>query len=464
MQRGTTRRQPTASPVSRGMAFIGTSLIDQCQNATSGRIIGASGQSWIDRAWFYSMGQFDYYNFWDSTVLVGWEPSGVGGTTRFHNGLNFGVSGQTTQQIEDRLPLIRQNWINQFGTIVVDAGTNDVNTATTKEDIQAGRERICQFFLSLGKRVILLPILHRGLTAWAAGTDARKKANWINNRTQMYVDKTPNVILFDWNEDWTDATTANSVPRTGASNDDTHFNTFGADYVGASFARFIAPLFPPAHPFVFSPDDDYDATINTAGILSALNDFSIGTGGAVGGTSVSGTVAAGMRAERVTGSGTAVALACSKEARVPQYGEWQVLTFTLGGTANEEFYYRTNAANTACPVGWQGQYMRGSVEISTNNSDAIAWLTLQLIAQDGTNPEEGRSFQSFDIAGTVQMWEARNRTGIIQIPYVRIPNDCLNLRWRVWIGIKGNAAIAPVIKIGRCEWRLTDNPFLRIGT
>ena len=320
------------------LGVIGTSLVQQNDLASSSLKISYSSRGWLRWAQVLSNNLFYCPIWWDNTVYTGWEPSGVAGTTRYFRGLNAGVSGQTFQQILDR-----KSYFNNIDVdiIVIDMGTNDVGSYDGNT-IQNARETIANYYLSLGKIVILLPILARDTTAWASGSVSRKVANYINSRTRTFCNSRRNCYLFDWNQAWVDMNNpTDTVPVTGNTDDGTHFIPRGAYFVGKAFAAFLATILPAAQPRTWGVDDTYDATYNPYGNL-ITNPFMYGNSGA-NGTGSTGNVANGFRSERSTGGSTVVA---SKEVRADGRGSWQVLTYTPSGAAVDLFYLRTSTANT----------------------------------------------------------------------------------------------------------------------
>ncbi|AKE44697.1 hypothetical protein AU106_gp066 [Sinorhizobium phage phiM9] len=165
------------------LGVIGTSLCHHNDFAsTSFNKISHSSRGWMSWARFYSQGLFTCPVWWDNTVYEGWEPTGAG-TTRFFQGLNAGVFGQTAEEIYARREFLTKNI--DCDIIVVDAGTNDYETRT-KEQIQQTREDLVNYFLSFGKLVILLPILARSTTVWPGGGVTRARMNWINHKSREF--------------------------------------------------------------------------------------------------------------------------------------------------------------------------------------------------------------------------------------------------------------------------------------
>lgn len=433
------------------LAIIGTSL---AQHQTNGAV--TPRVSWWSRgflAWAYALtfARFEMPFWFDSTVVPGWEPSGVPDTTNYIGGLNFGVSGQTLQQVIDRLPRIDSDYGDMYDIIVVDGGTNDISGGATKEHVHEKRMELCEHFLSQGKIVILLTIPARATSQWSSGSSLRKSANWINIKSREYVYGRKNLYLFDWNRWFQDAADADGQPISGMSDDGTHMTTKAGEAIGIAFAEFIKDIIPEGpQTFVWSRDDVYDATHNPKGNL-LTNPFLAGTSGTEG-TGASGDTADTMRIERNSGSSCSVV--GSKEASTDNRGSKQVLTFTLGGSAEEKFYFRTNTANTTVPVA--GMWVEASCVAETNNSDAITQLELYL--QDmTTGGVRVSSMYPYTISSAGEAWPARERKLLLRTPPLFLP-DTTGVRWRVEITVKGNGSVAPVIKLSECVLRPVEDP------
>lgn len=450
------------------VAVIGTSLVSQAYASTPDLNIKNINRGWLNWAEVLSHGRIYSPVYTDNNVYVGWEPSGVPSTTRNYNGLNFGVSGQFFADIEARLSDIIPA-IDTFDIIFVDVGTNDISPQT-KEDIQAARERVCEFFLGYGKTVILLPILAREITSWTSGSSNRKKANWINNKSRDYVRGIQNMYLFDWNKVWVDMTNGDGEPFANYSYDGIHISTAGAFAIGKAVAEFIELLIPEPQVRVFSPDDLYDVTDNPLGNFQT-NPFLSG----IAGTTVfgaTGVVADGYKVENAdAGTSTVV---CSKENRlsdapddfqsisVDNRGEYQVLTFTPNGVANELFYFRTNTADIAHTYATD-TWVQASCEIDCDpKGDGLAGVTLYL-QDNGTNGIRSYCLQEFDNGGTDEDLPDKNWTGLLVTPPIKVVAGSTTLKWRVEIRLKGTASGSPVVKIGSVETRAIDSPEITLG-
>ena len=437
------------------LGVIGTSLVQQNDLASSSLKISYSSRGWLRWAQVLSNNLFYCPIWWDNTVYTGWEPSGVAGTTRYFRGLNAGVSGQTFQQILDR-----KSYFNNIDVdiIVIDMGTNDVGSYDGNT-IQNARETIANYYLSLGKIVILLPILARDTTAWASGSVSRKVANYINSRTRTFCNSRRNCYLFDWNQAWVDMNNpTDTVPVTGNTDDGTHFIPRGAYFVGKAFAAFLATILPAAQPRTWGVDDTYDATYNPYGNL-ITNPFMYGNSGA-NGTGSTGNVANGFRSERSTGGSTVVA---SKEVRADGRGSWQVLTYTPSGAAVDLFYLRTSTANTTHGLA-NGDWVQASCVV---NAAAYAWRGITLyLADQVANSYSSYGMEPYPTAtSSANNWQSTEgfQGTLTTVPFP-LANGSTDVRVRLEIRFDASLGGTPVLKVGEFELRKVPNTISVINT
>ncbi len=428
------------------IGFIGTSLLQQCQaGGLSTLKTSHSSKGWVSWARVLAGNLFYSPVWYDTNVYTGWEPSGTPGTSRGFNGLNAGVSGQTTDQILARKEFLVDNI--DCDIVVVDGGTNDISNNVAKETIQANRETLANYYLDNGKVVILLPILARSVSSWPVGTN-RRIANWINQKTRAFVNTKKNCYFYDWNSQWINSANANGEPFTTYTEDGIHQYPLGGYYVGKDFANFLKTILPPAQTRIWSQDDQFHATDNPNGNL-LVNPFCTSTGGAVG-TGASGTVAAGMRVERSSGTGTVVA---SKETRTDNRGDYQVLTITAGaGSGTDLFFFRTNAADTSHVI--PGTWVQASVEVSVGAYAGWNGISMYLKDQNGTNGIIGYGLEQY----LTQLWPNEAWTGTIVTPPILLQSDSSLMRWRVEIRVAQATAGTGVVKFGAIELRQVANP------
>lgn len=363
------KRQEPVKPTIRSVAAVGTSLVQQMENFNSSGKVGISSKSWLDWAAMLGQNAFQFTNIFDADTYTGWG-------SRNFIGLNFGVSGQTSREIWARARQILDHREN-YDLIILDIGTNDMGTLSA-EEILFLKVMLSEYFAAYGITVVMLTILNRDITSWAAGGDERKKCNFINNCLKIYqTEFRDEIVLHDWNEDWVDQSSEYGIPKTDYSEDGIHFGPAGAISVGFGlWDRTLSKLITAKGSQVITTDDAYDAAINRYGTVSP-NPRLRGTAGGTG-TNASGDIADGYQLENITGSG-AITAAGSKNADGSQN-----ITFTLtAATLVEEFYYRTSPANIAHSFG--GDWMIPYAVIKFNNEpDSLYGILIEGIDQSNS--------------------------------------------------------------------------------
>lgn len=424
------------------VAIMGTSLVQQNTYSNSSGGIGSNVKSWIDWASYFGNGACEILDYADTTDYTGW------GVRKFV-GTNFGVSGQTCDEIIARIPNVLKNK-DLFDILILDMGTNDMGTSLTKEEIHSKRIQAVKRFTDAGVKVVLLTVLARNISSWPSGSSQRKKANWVNQKTRDYFKDKKNVVVHDWNQDWVDVTSTDGNPMTAYDEDGIHFATRGGYRVGKGlWDRTLSKLLPLGHSRVTSPDDKFDAIDNPYGLLNS-NPFMTGTGGTVSAPNT-GTAPTGYAVER--NSGTACSAVASIVSNGVHDGNALRLVFTLSGTADEVFYVRTSPADTTHSLG--GKWVQPFVTVKTNTAaDTIKCIKLVLIDQNNTN---NRS-ESFREIGTFYYPAEAIATGQIVGRPIKLSAASTTLRLRVEIHVNGAGAVAPSIELSKFGVRQIDMP------
>lgn len=398
--------------MSRVICFVGTSLVNQCNTASSTRIAN-NARSWIHWAHRLSGWRCDTPVWWDDRFDKGWEPSGVYGTSRGFWGLNAGVSGQTGAQILARTAEIAEIPANEYW---VDAGTNDMAGTLTAQEIHDNRMEICRRLkLATGARVRLLTVLARGTGSWADPSDARTRHTEVN-RLAWAQDQ---FEVVDFNGGWIDLTSDADIPVAANTVDDIHFSGQGALKVGQKVAE-IFNLMPPAPPM-----------LDTASQSLIPAKFFTGTGGNPD-TGATGTVPDDIKVERSSGNAAGTAV-CSIASDSTVRGSVLNVDFTPSGVAESaRWYIRTNTADTTHTKA--GKWIQGTVKLKLNQLafDAIQ-LHLEdrgtdgLIALDGYDTGDG-----FITELPGQWYEMRT-------PPLYMVGDSTTFRFRLEVYIDGEA-------------------------
>lgn len=432
------------------ICFIGTSLVNQGGAANTGKV-AYTDKSWFTWAQSLSGWKFECPIWYNDTIVEGWEPSQVAGTTRYFWGYNAGVSGQTAQQIYDRREMVKNIPAEYY---FLDMGTNDIGTLTG-DQIHTLRKNMVDYLVSYGKKVIIAPILARSTSAWASGGDQRKVANYVNHRTPELADA-EGVYVFDWNRDWKNQDDADGQPKANYSADGTHFSALGAYNVGLHFKEFLDDIMPDKQTTFISYDDVYDATLNPYGNSMANPDLD-GTTGA--NTNTTGDVADGMRFERVSGAGTGVA---SKVAS-STFGNSQRMVMTCQGSAGtSEYNFRTGSANVA--HSYAGKWVVATALVDIDNTSGQCVRT-QLIYDDNLSAA-GIATECYDPVGG--NYPPLNVTDfVLKTPPLYIQPDSTSGRWRMEIEVDdddGGAGTATVtVDVKYVDLREVTSPITRYG-
>lgn len=370
---------PKAAPVAGGgnrVALLGTSLMQHHHTANSAFKLSTWSKGPLNWARTLNPGLFDMPAWYDPTVRAGWEPDGVG--TVYFRGLNAGIGGAVLSEMWARRFYLANNV--ECDVVIIDGGTNDIPTQT-KEYIHGMRVALVDFFLGLGKKVVLLPILARSTSSWSVASGYRKKAHWVNQQGFDYVAGRKGCYSLDWNKPWVDFNSADGSPKAGYSPDGTHFSTISAYEVGKELGNALKGFLVPRQRAIVAPDDLYDATLNPRGNLMP-NPMLAGTAGTIG-AGATGSVADNMRVVRQSGAG---AVACSKVARSNGRGNAQQLVITPSGAAGTDLYYFQTAVTSVAHNLPVGTWVRASVEV-----DCGAWAGLARHHADAARRRYGRN-------------------------------------------------------------------------
>jgi hypothetical protein len=437
---------PKAAPVAGGgnrVALLGTSLMQHHHTANSSFKLSTWSKGPLNWARTLNPGLFDMPAWYDPTVRAGWEPDGVG--TVYFRGLNAGIGGAVLSEIWNRRFYLATNV--ECDVVVIDGGTNDIPTQT-KEYIHQMRAALVDFYLALGKKVVLLPILARSTSSWSVASGYRKKAHWVNQQGFDYVAGRNGCYSLDWNKPWVDFNSADGSPKAGYSPDGTHFSTISAYEVGKELGNALKGFLVPRQRAIVAPDDLYDATLNPRGNLMP-NPMLSGTAGTVG-TGASGSVADNMRVVRQSGAG---AVACSKVARSNGRGNAQQLVITPSGAAGTDLYYFQTAVTSVAHNLPVGTWVRASVEV-----DCGAWAGWQGITQMLRDGATGGIIAYGMEDYNADAWPAEAWSGVIETPPFQIIDAASTLQWRTQIKTNNAQAGTGTLSIGAVELRPIADP------
>lgn len=293
-----------------------------------------------------------------------WTKVFSGGRVRTPRSLNFGVGGDTTTLVLDRIAAIKAA---SADVAVLLIGTNDAGGSIPLEISKSNYRRIVQEVQESGKLVVCVTVLPR-----SSGTDPVHRH--VVAMRQWILEEMPKLgcIVADPWGDLVDYTRGISGCKKDHFVDDLHPNARGAFYVGKAIWGAIKGLYPrdPSYsrtPIVFNASTNPYGTINTNPLLT-------GTGGTVGGTcnaTVGSVVADGWTTAGTNFSGTTTTFSKVVEDGV----EKQVIQF--GGTPIAGAYLTYQQTLTlASVVSGQKYKVIGTIEVE-DGARAIAGTSVE---------------------------------------------------------------------------------------
>jgi lysophospholipase L1-like esterase len=419
------------APQGNKVGIIGTSLVNQCDYGAS-IVCSRSQQGWI--AWWMNFDErVDCPVWYDPSVLIGWEPSAVPGATRYFQGLNMGVSGQTAQQIYDRRFDIAQMNCDIY---ILDMGTNDIG-ALTAQEIHDMRLLMVMFLETLNPRkIIALPILAREASVWPEGSTAYIKYREVNRLSSLYIESRPRVFSHDWNARWVDQDSEFGYPRANASVDGTHFDGKGAFWVGKYMAEQMSSILTSE-----LPEQPRENTL--PGDLT-------GTGGSASG-GASGVVADDFRLELVSGDAVVVG---SKDG-----SDNQVFVITPQGTSGQSVIrFRTDSANTAHARA--GFWMQSGIDVDVEAPACVDNFLLYLrdYISGAGNVETGngriRSATNF----TAEDFVVKMRSS-----YCKFDATSDTYRWRLDVTVDNTSTIPVTVTVSNAWVSQMEDPIAKYG-
>jgi hypothetical protein len=394
-----------------------------------------------------------------------WQEQSVG--ARGFWGANWGINGQTSTQILARVR--GDNGTSpkasdmEFDVAFVAAGSNDPSNSITTDTSVANILATVDYLLSIGKYVFVFPVRSRGSTGGT--TNQQKQYRYINKRLRDALPLRRNTHFIDWERAWTDTTSASGYPFTGYSRDDIHDSAIGgynlANYIWFGMVgstqvwQGLQAMFPPRSHLFNSQLDIYDATYNPRGnlLLHGLFDGTGGTANASAGCS--GSVASGWTLERTVNSGNTTCVG-SLETSADNRGYSQVMTFTPGGTASEQFTLRTGFSSINVSA-LAGQWVQASCDVEVSATyDKLEQIQLWFKDQ-ATLTQVSGFFNSRSVFLPNTTWK-----GTIFTPYYYIPNTPPT-SMTAWLNttLTGGGTGSPVVKASRFSLEVVDDPRLQ---
>ena len=310
-----------------------TYAVQQAQNNSGGRLLISVGSSIVSQGLISSASTFGY----GANGPVEWAAVLTGQRFTYRNA---GITGQTSTQIRSRF----KKDVLQYkpDIIVLQNGTNEINEGA--DSIWANTVAMADAGLRTGAHVIMCAILPRtSASSWDADNFAT--AIELNERKRRYCEINKKSHFCDWSKFVTDPTSTNGYAITSMFRDAIHWSNIGAYRGGRALQPIIESILPPID--VISPSIiTANGTTHLYGFESVSPSLE-GTGG-TNGTASTGDVPDSWRSERNTDDDASGSVAGSFPA-VTGYDptRWYQQVFTPGAGTTENFYFRTNTANTS---------------------------------------------------------------------------------------------------------------------
>lgn len=339
------------------VACTGSSYTQQ-QLDSSGTTFSESNRSWQKWWHFFSNGAFNMDNWANASDSYG----------RGHSGANFGISGQSSTLIRDRIPDVVRS---APAMCILQQGTNNItDTSTVLTDIKAS---IDQLFAN-GIIPVYLSINGRSAAAWPGNQTAL--AFYVNQEIEDYMHRTGKGIFVDSNAYIIDNSTNTGVPYANAlDSDGIHYNNYSGFQIGKILHQALSGRFSNTSPEICSVADIYSSDnpygnfftnpfFSTSSSVGTSNG-AVGTGVTAGTGTASTSVGRNVTVERSSGSGTGVA---TLEARGAGFGNWQVLTVTpAGASGTSTFLIRHQTADITTNVPPAGTWVQACCDLNVSS-------------------------------------------------------------------------------------------------
>lgn len=300
----------------------------------------------------------------------------------------WGASGKQTEWAKYAVDNMLAAFGGEIGIVGFKMSTNDLNNlGCTPALIEANLTAIFDKIISSGHTLIIVNNTPRSDTSWDTTSGGYTKAQKvlrtkiINAWFNEYARTRRNVHVVDAFAELADFTSSTDEPLTNMLHDDLHYGTGGAYKIGKKIATLISSIVPPTNAYTTSYADTYDATYNPTGNLLAAGAgvFVTGAGGTQS-TGTSGTLAAGWRTARNSGSD----ITCVNSKETPydgRNGESQRLVINnSGGATTQEI--NLDMPSSVIP-GWTtnfnvGDTIRGWMKLKVVGTASLRGIMLQI--------------------------------------------------------------------------------------
>lgn len=295
-----------------------------------------------------------------------WAKMFSGGRIRTPRSLNFGVGGDTTTLVLDRIAAIKAATADVAVLLI---GTNDAGSSIPLEISRANYRRIVQEVQESGKVVVAVTVLPRSYGTDPVFRHVVAMREWILQEMPKM-----GVIVADPWGDLVDYTRGISGCKADHFIDDLHPNVKGAYKVGKNVWEAIQQLYPRGPSFSKSPIV-FNASTNPYGSI-AVNPLMTGTGGTISG-SCNATVGS-VVADNWSMTGSVFTGVTTTFSKVVEDGvEKQVIQF--GGTPTAGCYLTVSQTLTLANVVSTQKYKAiCTVEIEGPGARTISGVSLEL--------------------------------------------------------------------------------------
>lgn len=355
------------------------------------------------------------------------------------NLVNTGVSGEFTSQMTARFD--DDIKAHNPRCVVVQCGTNEIGDGY--DSLIADREILFIKILELGAYLIVKAIEPRDLTlsGWSQENQdtAFEVSEWDKRFCANWGDK---AIFCDTNKNIIDPTVSTGEPYIEVMNaDGIHLAPKSAFLEALQLIEPLGDIFPAVD---WNSNNNRQAVADSNGVpYTNLLSFGGMTGsGGQNNTNGTGTPPDDSKAEWVSGTTTGdINISYETVSDIDQT-RVGVFEFEPGGNTTEEFYFRTNSANTAITV--------GDIYSAMLNIDVEAWdgwreIQLELVDQAGSFSTITYTSLGHSLGGANYKFPEWDWSGLMRTPEFSARND--NLRWRLRVMIDGNASGTGIMRI-----------------
>lgn len=376
-----------------------------------------------------------------------WAQALSGARVEFAQDLNFGVSGENSAAILER---VDQAASSRADAVVVGGPTNDFGaTVVPYETTIAKLTAIIAALRAKNKRIYLItvpPIGHPSAHYFTASDPKLLRLFRVNTWIKRTASQMRGVTVIDPWADIADPVSQYGDFKSGMvlSTDVAHYNPASAYYVGKLLAAEFIKVFPAIDWMAKNNFDLFDATSNPTGNL-ATNALMDGTGGTLSGTTPTptGSVATGWS---LSGADAGLTLAGSKPDSYTQ-------RITLGGTPGagaDRLVTLGQAVSQSSGRIVSGDVLEAFAKVSVGPSTNLYGLAL--ILQETYNPGSGNVTLETRCGGNgggvgnfmpTEAW-----SGVLRLPPFTVPAGTLSslqLRLRAWA--QASTAVAATIDV-----------------